>query len=52
MTLKIKQNVILELTSLTSFIKIFIETMNKHAPVKENILAQTTPILLQRFTEQ
>ena len=38
----------LEFTSLTSFTKIFIETMNKHAPVKKNILAQTTPILLQK----
>ena len=34
--------------SLTSFTKIFIETMNKHAPIKKNILAQTTQILLQK----
>ena len=38
----------LEFTSLTIFTKIFIETMNKHAPIKKNILAQTTQILLQK----
>ena len=43
-----KQNMTLEFTSLTSFTKIFIETMNKHAPIKKNILAQTTQILLQK----
>ena len=34
--------------SLASFTKIFIETMNKHAPIKKNILAQITQILLQK----
>ena len=43
-----KQNMTLEFTSLTSFTKIFIETMNKHAPIKKNILAQTTQTLLQK----
>ena len=35
----------LELTILTRFTKIFIETRNKHAPIKKNILAQTKQIL-------
>ena len=38
----------LEFTSLTRFTKMFIETRNKHAPLKENPLAQTTQILLQK----
>ena len=38
----------LEFTSFTSFTKIFIETMNKHAPIKKNILAQSKQILLQK----
>ena len=38
----------LEYTSLTKFTKIFMETRNKHAPIKKNILAQTTQILLQK----
>ena len=38
----------LEYTSLTKFTKIFLETRNKHAPIKKNILAQTTQILLQK----
>ena len=38
----------LEFTSLTRFTKVFIETRNKHAPLKENPLAQTTQILLQK----
>ena len=38
----------LEFTSLTKFTKIFIETRNKHAPIKKNILAQITQILLQK----
>ena len=37
-----------EFTSLTKFTKIFIETRNKHAPIKKNILAQTMQILLQK----
>ena len=39
---------ILEFTSLTSFTKIFTGTVNKHAPIKKNILAQTTQVLLQK----
>ena len=35
----------LEFTSVTRFTKIFIETRNKHAPIKKNILAQTKQIL-------
>ena len=38
----------LEFTSLTRFTKIFIETRIKHAPMKKNILAQTTQILSQK----
>ena len=38
----------LEFTSLARFTKIFIETRNKHAPIKKNILVQTTQILLQK----
>ena len=38
----------LEFTCLTKFTKIFIETRNKHAPIKKNALAQTTQILLQK----
>ena len=38
----------LEFASLTRFTKIFIETRNKYAPIKKNILAQTTQILLQK----
>ena len=36
----------LEFTSLTRFTRIFIETRNKHAPIKKNIIAETTQILL------
>ena len=38
----------LEFTSLTRFTKIFIEARNKHPPIKKNILAQSTQILLQK----
>ena len=38
----------LEFTSLARSTKIFIETRNKHAPIKKNILVQTTQILLQK----
>ena len=38
----------LEFTSLTRFTNIFIETRNKHAPIKKNLWAQTTQILLER----
>ena len=41
-----KQNMTLEFTSLTRFTRIFIETRNKHAPIKKNIIAETTQILL------
>ena len=37
-----------EFTSHTRFRKIFLETWNKHAPIKKNILVQTTQILLQK----
>ena len=46
--LQSKQNMTLEFTSLTGFTKIFIETMNKYAPIKKNILAQNTKLLLQK----
>ena len=41
----------LEFTSLASFTKIFTETLNKHAPIKKNILVQTTQIGCKRLTE-
>ena len=42
----------LEITSLTIFTRIYIETRNKHAPIKENIIAETTQILLHKTYEQ
>ena len=50
--LKSEENMTLEFTSLTGFTKIFIETRNKHAPIKKNTLAQTTQILLQKACGQ
>ena len=47
-----KQNMTLEITSLAIFTRICIETRNKHAPIKENIIAETTQILLHRTYEQ
>ena len=47
-----KQNVTLEITSLTIFSRICIETRNKHAAIKENIIAETTQILLRKTYEQ
>ena len=47
-----KQNMTLEFTSLTRFAKICIETRNKHAPIKKNITAKTTQILLHKSYEQ
>ena len=41
----------LEFTSLASFTKIFIETLNKHAPIKKNILVQTKQIGYKRLAE-
>ena len=38
----------ISLNTLTRFTKIFVETRNKHARIKKNILAQTTQILLQK----
>ena len=38
----------LEFTSLARFTNIFIEIRNKHAPIKKNLLAQTTQVLLER----
>ena len=38
----------LEFTSLTRFTRIFTETRNRHAPIKKNILGQTTQILLHK----
>ena len=43
-----KQNMTLEFTSLTRFTRIFTETRNRHAPIKKNILGQTTQILLHK----
>ena len=47
-----KQNMTLEITSLAIFPRICIETRNKHAPIKENIIAETTQILLHKTYEQ
>ena len=38
----------LEFTSLTRFTRIFMETRNKHAPIKKNIIAEITQILLHK----
>ena len=43
-----KQNMTFEFTSLTRFTRTFIETRNNHVPIKKNILAQTTQILLHK----
>ena len=43
-----KQNMTLEFTSLTRFTRILIETRNKHAPIKKNIIAESTQILLHK----
>ena len=36
------QNMTLEFTSVTRFTRICLETRNKHAPIKKNIIAETT----------
>ena len=43
-----KQNMTLEFTSLTRFTRMFIETRNKHAPIKKNTIAETMQILLHK----
>ena len=44
-----KENVTLDFTSLASFTKISIDTLNKHTPIKKKYFcAQTTQILLQK----
>ena len=43
-----KQNMTLEFTSPTRFTRILIETRNKHASIKKNIIAESTQILLHK----
>ena len=43
-----KQNMTLEFTSFTRFTRILIETRNKHAPIKKNIIVESTQILLHK----